>query len=174
MKVTSSGIVDGVIDPQYGKYGQKSSVTNRSNRSFPLKLEDAPKETISFAIIMEDKDAIPTSGYSCIHWTIANLTRTELSANESLTANDFVQGVNSLCGKIACLEHKDAIGYLGPGAPERPHVYEVHVFALNTILDLKPGFYMNELWWQMQGHILDQYTLVGKYFNIEKKANVDV
>lgn len=166
MKVTSSAIVDGIIDPLYGKYGsQKSTVTNRCNRSFPLKIEDAPKQTVSFAIIMEDKDAIPINGYSWIHWTVANLTRTELAANESQTATDIIQGVNSLCGKIAGFERKDAVGYQGPGAPERPHIYEVHVFSLDTLLDMEPGFTMNELWWAMKGHILDQYTLEGTYIN---------
>ncbi len=30
-----------------------------------------------------------------IHWTVANLTRTELEENESVSATDFVQGANS-------------------------------------------------------------------------------
>lgn len=166
MRVTSSAIADGVMDPQYGKYStQINPVTKRCNRSIPLKIEDAPEGTVSFAIIMEDRDAVPINGYSWIHWTVANLTRTELAANESLTATDFVQGVNSLCGKIAGFDRKDAIGYQGPGAPERPHIYEIQVYALDTMLDLAPGFYMNELWWQIKGHSLAQYTLEGKYFN---------
>lgn len=166
MKVTSSAIVDGIMDPEYGKYSsQISPVTKRCNRSFPLKIEEAPEGTVSFAIIMEDKDAIPINGYSWIHWVAANLTRTELADNESLTANDFVQGVNSLCGRIVNLDRKDAIGYQGPGAPERPHIYETHVFALDTLLDLQQGFTMDELWWKMKGHILDQYTMEGKYIN---------
>lgn len=166
MKVTSSAIIDGIMDPQYGKYGtQKSELTGRCNRSIPLKIEDAPAGTVSFAIIMEDKDAVPINGYSWIHWILANLTRTELEANESLTATDFVQGLNSLCGRIVNLDKELAVGYQGPGAPERPHIYETHVFALDTMLDLERGFYMNELWWQMKGHILEQFTLEGKYFN---------
>ena len=166
MKVTSSAIVNGIMDPEYGKYSsQISPITKRCNRSFPLKIEDAPAGTVSFAIIMEDKDAIPTNGYSWIHWVAANLTRTELADNESLTATDFVQGVNSLCGRIVNLDRKDAIGYQGPGAPERPHIYETHVFALDTLLDLQQGFTMDELWWKMKGHILDQYTMEGTYIN---------
>lgn len=166
MKVTSSAIVDGIIDPEYGKYGsQINPITKKCNRSFPLKIEDAPEGTVSFAIIMEDKDAIPMHGYSYIHWVAANLTRTELAANESLTATDFVQGVNSLCGKYFNLDKKDSIGYQGPGAPERPHTYEVHVFALDTLVDLEQGYTMDKLWWKMKGHILDQYTLEGTYIN---------
>jgi Raf kinase inhibitor-like YbhB/YbcL family protein len=166
MKVTSSAIVDGMIDPQYGKYGsQKSAVHGRCTRSFPLKIENAPQGTVSFAIIMEDKDAVPINGYSWIHWTAANLTRTDLAANESLTATDFVQGTNSLSGKIVGVDRMDAIGYQGPGAPECPHTYETHVYALDTMLDLEPGFYMNELYWKMKGHILDQYTMEGIYHN---------
>ncbi len=166
MKVTSSAVVDGIMDPQYGKYGtQKGEITGRCNRSFPLKIEDAPAGTVSFAIIMEDKDAVPINGYAWIHWTVANLTRTELAANESLTATDFVQGLNSLCGRILNFDKELAIGYQGPGAPERPHIYETHVFALDTMLDIERGFYMNDLWWKMKGHILEQVTLESKYFD---------
>jgi Raf kinase inhibitor-like YbhB/YbcL family protein len=165
MKVTSTAIVDGVMDPQYGKYGTQKGPHGRCTRSFPLLIEDAPEGTVSFAIIMEDKDAIPLNGYSWIHWTVANLTRTALAANESITATDFVQGLNSLCGKIANVDKELAVGYQGPGAPERPHIYETHVFALDTMLDIEQGFYMNELYWKMKGHILEQYTLEGKYFN---------
>ena len=49
--------------------------------------------------------------------------------------------------------------------PNAPHLYETHVYALDTLLDLKPGFYMNELYHAMDGHILDCFTLKGEYSN---------
>lgn len=49
--------------------------------------------------------------------------------------------------------------------PDAPHVYEIHVYALDTMLDLKQGFNYNELYHQMDGHILDQATLKGIYKN---------
>lgn len=43
-------------------------------------------------MVLEDKDAITASGFVWIHWLIANLERTSVQENESLTATDYVQG----------------------------------------------------------------------------------
>ena len=51
---------------------------------------------MALALILEDKDAYPVSGgFAWIHWLAANITRCELQENESQTAKDFVQGLNS-------------------------------------------------------------------------------
>ena len=39
----------------------------------------------------------------------------------------------------------------------------MHVYALDKKLNLQNGFLMNEMFKQMEGHILDQYTLKFKY-----------
>ena len=41
----------------------------------------------------------------------------------------------------------------------------LHVHALNKMLDLERGFLLDELFREMDGHILDQYTLKGIYEN---------
>lgn len=41
----------------------------------------------------------------------------------------------------------------------------LHVHALNKMLDLERGFLLNELFREMDGHILNQYTLKGIYEN---------
>ena len=51
MKIKSSGIIDGVILDKYGKRGNMEL-------SIPLEFIDYPKETVSFAVIIEDFDAI--------------------------------------------------------------------------------------------------------------------
>ncbi len=38
-------------------------------------------------------------GFSRIHWTATNITKTELQENESQQATDFIQGVNSWISK---------------------------------------------------------------------------
>ncbi len=53
----------------------------------------------------------------------------------------------------------------GMTPPDKPHIYELHVYALDKMLDLEPGFLLNELYHQMDGHILEQYTLKGIYEN---------
>jgi Raf kinase inhibitor-like YbhB/YbcL family protein len=118
-------------------------------------------------LVLEDKDAYgPSGGFSWIHWTAANIVKTEIKENESQTARDFVQGVNSwtsIQGGKQSVELSSFYGGMAP--PDAPHIYEVHVFALDTKLDLKNGFLMNELYRKMDGHILAQYTLKGQYNN---------
>lgn len=47
--------------------------------------------------------------------------------------------------------------------PDQAHTYELHIFALDIVLDLSAGFYLNELYHKMDGHILEEYTLKGVY-----------
>ena len=47
--------------------------------------------------------------------------------------------------------------------PDKPHIYELHVYALDKMLDLERGFLLNELHREMDGHILGQFTLKGIY-----------
>lgn len=166
MKVTSTGIIDGIIADEYGAKGTQFNENEMPLYSLPLKIEDAPQGTKSFAIVMEDKDAVPVCGFSWIHWLVANLTRDELLAGESQTATDFIQGVNSWISIQGDNQSIEASSYYGGMAPPNaPHLYETHVYALDTLLDLKPGFYMNELYRAMAGHILDCFTLKGEYSN---------
>ena len=166
MKVTSTGIIVGIIADEYGAKGTQFNENEMPLYSLPLKIEDAPQGTKSFAIVMEDKDAVPVCGFSWIHWLVANLTRDELLAGESQTATDFIQGVNSWISIQGDNQSIEASSYYGGMAPPNaPHLYETHVYALDTLLDLKPGFYMNELYRAMDGHILDCFTLKGEYSN---------
>jgi hypothetical protein len=163
LKITSAGIVNGIIEDRFGKRGEHFLEGKMPTWSLPLKIEDAPEGTKSFALILEDKDAIPVCGFSWIHWTVANLTRRELAENESQTAEDFVQGTNSWSGKLYALDRYDTSAYGGMSPPDQPHVYELHVFALDKMLEVETGFYMNELYKKMQGHILASETLTGIY-----------
>ena len=98
MNVTSSGISGGVICDKYGKRGTQFNKDGIPTYSLPLKIEGAPAGTKSFAIILEDKDAVPVCGHVWIHWLVANLKRTELKENESQTAKDFVRGRTAIQG----------------------------------------------------------------------------
>ena len=55
--------------------------------------------------------------------------------------------------------------YGGMAPPNSPHTYEIHVYALDTKLGLKTGFFLNELYKAMDGHVLDYATLKGTYIN---------
>ena len=167
MVVTSKGIVNGVIEDKYGKHGKHFNENGMPTYSLPLKIEDAPEGTKSFAVVLEDKDAFPVSGgFSWIHWTAANITRTEIMENESQTATDFVQGLNSWISKQGGRQSRELSSFYGGMAPQdSPHIYEIHVYALDIMLELKNGFFYNELYRRMDGHILETYTLKGEYRN---------
>lgn len=167
MKVTSTGILHGVISDEYGKRGTQFNAHGMPTYSLPISIQDAPAGTGSYAIVLEDKDAYPVSGgFVWIHWTVANLTRTELKENESISATDFVQGTNSWMSiQGGQQSRKESSYYGGMCPPDAPHLYELHVFALDTKLQLENGFYLNELYKQMDGHILEQCTIKGTYDN---------
>lgn len=171
MKVSSSGITNGVIDDKYGVNGG-IMVDGMPSISLPLKIENAPANTVSYAIIMEDKDAFPVShGFSWVHWTAANITDTVIPENASRNSPAFVQGVNSWWSPQGGNQAPDKVSFYGgmyppaSGVGSGPHTYEIHVYALDAKLDLQNGFMMNDLYHKMQGHILGQYTLTGTYTN---------
>ncbi len=167
MKVTSQAIKNGIIEDKFGKKGTQFNEHGMPTYSIPISIIDAPKNTVSFAIVLEDKDAYPvTKGFSWIHWLVANLLRHELKENESISATDFVQGCNSWASVQGGSQSIALSSYYGGMAPpDAPHIYEIHVYALDTLLDLKAGFMLNNLYKQMDGHILDSYTLKGSYDN---------
>ena len=167
MTVTSSGIVNGVIEDKYGKRGTEFNENGIPTYSLPLKIENAPEGTVSYALLLEDKDAFPVSGgFSWVHWTAANITKTELKENESQTAKDFVQGVNSWMSIQGGEQSKELSSFYGGMAPpDAEHTYELHFYALDTMLNLENGFLMNDMYKQMDGHILAEYTLKGTYKN---------
>ena len=155
MNVTSSGIINGIIQPQYGERGTQFNENHIPTFSLPFKVENAPEETISLSIVLEDKDAYPvTGGFAWIHWLAANITRFEIKENESQTATDFIQGRNSWTSIQG-----------GMTPPDQPHIYELHVYAIDKMLDIRRGFLLNELYRAMEGHILAEFTLKGIYEN---------
>lgn len=170
MKVTSKGILNGVIQDCYGGYGTQFNETGVPTYSLPFKIEDAPVDTKTYALVLEDKDAYPvTGGFVWIHWLAANITKTELRENESQTANDFVQGCNSWTSIQGNQQSKElSCFYGGMTPPDKEHLYELHIYALDASLKLEKGFLLNELYRAMEGHILDEYTLKGVYRKLEK------
>lgn len=154
MKVTSKGIVDGKILDKYGKRGSQQKF-GMPTLSLPIKIESAPKDTKSFAIIFDDPDSVPVCGYVWTHWLVANLQKTELKEDESQTSFDFVQGKNSWNDNC----------YGGPCPPDQPHNYRIRVFALSSLLDLRGDFTLTQLENQMHGQIIDTAELFGIYDN---------
>ncbi|MDY3938677.1 MAG: YbhB/YbcL family Raf kinase inhibitor-like protein [Spirochaetia bacterium] len=168
MTVVSSAVgEDGFIADMYGYNDtERLDEAGMPVYSIPFEIKNAPEGTVSFALMMEDKDAFPVSqGFSWIHWTAANIKDTVIPAGAGSQDADFVQGVNSWWSSLGGSRPAEEVSCYGGPAPYdgKVHTYELHVYALDCDLPLENGFLMNELFHSMEGHILASYTLKAKY-----------
>ena len=118
----------------------------------PLQWENVPPGTKSFVLIGDDPDA-PIRTWD--HWVLFNIPPDTLGMDENVSRipeleNGARQGRNSW-GKI---------GYKGPCPPIGTHRYIFHLYALNTLLDLKPGVEKNEILKAIRGRILYEAQLL--------------
>lgn len=164
-ELSSSGIENGYIKEEYGKYGTQN-INGMPSLSFPLEWKNAPKGTKSYALVMDDHDAIPVTGFTWIHWTaIIPKELNSLEENASLENKDIIQGVNSWISSMGGLNKADASHFGGPAPPDKEHTYTITLYALDKEIKLENGFYLNELYKEIDGHILDKVVLKGKYKN---------
>jgi Raf kinase inhibitor-like YbhB/YbcL family protein len=149
MTINSDGIRDGKIDRRYGKFGKQLS-GGVPTLSLPFTIEDVPEGTVCYAIEMRDLD-VPW-----IHWLAANIVTPGLPENAGVKmAADMVQGRNDF----------GMIGYGGPTPPDRPHTYEVTVYALNSKVKLSKGFTKRQFDAALGGVVLAKASIKGKYNN---------
>jgi Raf kinase inhibitor-like YbhB/YbcL family protein len=117
---------------------------------------DPPLGTRSFAIIEDDPDA-PSGTF--VHWVVYDLPAAYRKLPEALSGNDQMpdggrQGTNDF----------SRTGYSGPCPPPgRPHRYFIRLYAVDAILNLRPAATRKELDAAMQGHILAQAELMGRF-----------
>jgi Raf kinase inhibitor-like YbhB/YbcL family protein len=148
MLITSSSFTEGSMIPaKYTCDGQDISP--------PLEWKDVPTDTKSFALISDDPDA---PGGIWVHWVVYNIPPdiTKLAENvrpEKEFKNGMRQGKNDW----------PRIGYGGPCPPSGTHRYYFKLYALDAVLDLKPGATKKELLQAVKGHILAEAQLMGRY-----------
>jgi Raf kinase inhibitor-like YbhB/YbcL family protein len=120
------------------------------NTNPPLEISEVPEGTKSLALIMEDPDA---PGGIWVHWLLWDMDPRTVVVNENSVPLEAIQGTTSF-------GHP---GYGGPCPPSGTHRYFFKVYALDTVLDLSPGSWKNDLISVMNGHILGEAELVGTY-----------
>jgi Raf kinase inhibitor-like YbhB/YbcL family protein len=121
----------------------------------PLEWKNVPAGTKSLALIHDDPDA-PMGTW--VHWVAYNIPPniTKLDENvkpEKVFKNGMRQGNNDW----------PKIGYGGPCPPSGTHRYYFKLYALDTMLDLRPGATKTQVLQAMKGHILAEAQLIGKY-----------
>jgi len=118
-----------------------------------LEIKNTPQNAKSLALIFDDPDA--TGGDIWTHWVLWNINpQTQYIAEDSVPEG-AITGINSW-GKNS---------YGGPYPPKgsKPHRYFFRLYALDTVLNLPPSSNANDLRKAMEGHILDETTLMGLY-----------
>lgn len=164
MQIHSTAIEQGVFADRFGKRGNDFSPNGMPTRSIPFEITNAPAGTQSFAVVLDDKDAITASGFVWVHWLIADLTVTTLPENDSVSpSQSYTQGANSWASKLGNLSLEEASAYGGMAPPNCLHRYDLTVYALDCKLNLPNGFRFNDLHYAMQGHILAQASVTGTY-----------
>lgn len=126
-----------------------------SDVSPELHWEGAPAGTKSFALVCDDPDA-PRGTW--VHWVIFNIPPSQTSLRENVPpdaqlADGTRQGTTDF----------RRTGYGGPCPPSGVHRYFFKLYALDAMLDLKAGSTKAELMTAMEGHILAEAELMGKY-----------
>ena len=148
MEIRSSAFNEGGIIPR--KY-----TCDNIDISPPLEWSQVPDGTKTFALICDDPDA-PMGTW--VHWVLFNLPENVLELPENVLKlevlkNGARQGKNDF-GKI---------GYGGPCPPSGTHRYYFKIYALDKKLDTKPGITKKELLKAMEGHMLAEGQLMGRY-----------
>jgi Raf kinase inhibitor-like YbhB/YbcL family protein len=140
MKVTSSAFKNGKPIPDL--HACPSDVSPQ------LKIANMPAGTETLAIVLRDPDA---PGGTWDHWVVYDIE----------VANKIPEGATDL-GTDGRNSWGD-LGYGGPCPPSGTHRYFFDVYAVDTTLDLAPGATKTELLDALEGHILGEDSLMGRY-----------
>ncbi len=148
IEVKSSAFQDGAMIP-------KLYTCDGKDISPPLFWSGVPAEAKSLTLIMDDPDA-PRGTW--VHWVLFNIPPNTKSLEENLPRtqslpNGAKHGNNSW----------PKLGYGGPCPPGGTHRYYFKVYALDTLLPLNTGATKAQLLKAMEGHILAEGQLMGKY-----------
>lgn len=122
----------------------------------PLEWTEPPPSTRSFALIADDPDA-PVGTW--VHWVIYNMPATLRELGEGVPAKDTVPGVGT-----QGINDFGKVGYGGPCPPRGPaHRYLFKLYALDAEISLPPRKRKADLLRAIEGHVLGQAELMGRY-----------
>jgi Raf kinase inhibitor-like YbhB/YbcL family protein len=126
------------------------------NISPELSWSGAPAGTKSFALVMHDPDAPVGGGYT--HWLAYNIPAAADHIPENAPNQDRLPG-----GGIQGKNDSGTYGYTGPCPPSGTHRYYFRLYALDVELGPRAGTSKAAMEQSMQGHVLAQAELLGRY-----------
>jgi len=147
IKLASTAFKDGELIP-------RKHTCDGQDISPQLAWDSVPAGTKSLALVCDDPDA-PRGTW--VHWVIFNLPSELRELHEDIPKqrelkNGARQGVNDF----------GEIGYGGP-CPPALHRYYFKLYALDAPLSLVPGASKAQLLSAVEGHVLAQGQLIGRY-----------
>jgi len=147
MILESSAFVDGGLVPQ--RY-----TCDGGDVSPPLEWHAVPPTARSLALVVDDPDA-PRGTW--VHWVVMDMPA---------SAHGLPQGASGALGWPGAVEGRNSWGnhrYGGPCPPSGTHRYFFKLFALDGPLGLGTDTTSNELSRAMQGHVVAEASLIGRY-----------
>jgi Raf kinase inhibitor-like YbhB/YbcL family protein len=143
MKISSPDFENGGVIPE--RFSQ-----NDANHSPQLDIRDVPPQAQSVVMIMDDPDA-PSGTFT--HWVVFDINPRSTAFHEAEHRKDVRFGKNSY-GRAA---------YAGPKPPDGEHRYFFRAYALDTRLNLPNSSTRAEIEHEMNGHVLAQAEMMGRY-----------
>ena len=149
MQLTSTAFSEGESIPS--KY-----TCDGENISPPLSWTGVPAGTKSLALIVDDPDA-PAGIW--VHWVLYDLAATTTELPQGLPKSQYIPG-----GAKQGLNDFKHLGYGGPCPPAgKAHRYYLKLYALDRVLELKPGATKKEVERAIEKHTLAHGQLMGAY-----------
>ena len=148
MEIKSPAFEDGGMIP--AKY-----TCDDQDISPPLEWSNVPEDAKSLALICDDPDA-PMGTW--VHWVIFNLPPDKKELPENMPSDASLEN-----GALQGMTDFGRTGYGGPCPPGGTHRYYFKLYALDTKLDQKAGVTKARLLKAMEGHVLAECRLMGKY-----------
>jgi Raf kinase inhibitor-like YbhB/YbcL family protein len=162
IQLRSSAFADGGMIP-------RTFTCDGSDRSPPLEWSGVPAPARSLALFCDDPDA-PLGTWS--HWVVFNLPPQATALNEGVPPEETIAPAaaempGSADGKLPKARQGTndfgKIGYGGPCPPGGTHRYFFRLYALDIPLDLGSSATRSQVLKTIEGHILAEGRLMGKY-----------
>lgn len=146
--ITSTAFEEGGMIP-------KKYTCDGEDVSPPLAWTGIPEGTRTLALISDDPDA-PMGTW--VHWVLFNIPPDTKGLPEAVPPDEMLEN-----GARHGITDFRRIGYGGPCPPAGTHRYFFKLYALDTGLDLKAGSSKKQLMEAMEGHVLAEGQLMGRY-----------
>jgi len=123
----------------------------------PLRWEGEPKDTVSFALIMEDPDA---PGGTFVHWIVYNLPA---DCHELEMIIPIEKNLKN--GAVHAKNDFGKYGYRGPCPPAKDgeHRYFFRIYALRKKIPKESITGRESFYNQLKGQIIDEAEYMGRY-----------